>query len=447
MAQRLVEIQRHFLELLGGLRWLMSIDDDSHANLSHVAVDTQLDVTDRLANWGLPQQGGRGVLVDLFRDWREINIPLYIDNRVPVHYIWTPDLQADPRFRSLSPTTLDTCCPTDAVAWAYHSNPAAITSHLADQFLQLRYPMDVPVVKIKAQSKMDNLVVDFEGWRAHPATKRQCHRYLKDLWYVEVPTRSASRRVFYRSRPRVNLYDAYNYVNAPAEESLTIIREIWKFSCCPPPHYRYAPPLATEREFIGNSTIPPDAPVSSLQPLPTPPVFSGNPYSDISDDDEFDDNPISMKSNPYTASLDRMDVDNEGMDNVRPTATTSSEQPRSPFSPSTVNQPCNGAPVPMQLCRHETYSCQLSTRTPRRGSSFAGDRAKTSRVSGQDSGWRGRSRDIPCRRDFVNPISQPTGSNIDWGSPISVDPSVPDLWGQALRESRAGWWSPTVETG
>ena len=122
MAQHLATVQRHFLELLGALRWLMSIDDDMSANLSFVTKDLRMDIQQRLIEWDLPQAYGRGVLVDLSRDWREINIPLYIDNGIPVHYMWTPALQADPRFRSLSPTALNAPCPTHAASWAYSSD-------------------------------------------------------------------------------------------------------------------------------------------------------------------------------------------------------------------------------------------------------------------------------------------------------------------------------------
>jgi hypothetical protein len=203
MAQRLADVQRHFLELLGGLRWLMNIDDDLAANMSFVACDLQLDVEQRLIEWDLPQCYGRGVLVNLLCDWREINIPLYIDDGIPVHYVWTPALQADPHFRSLSPMVLDIPCPNDSVAWAYGSVAAPITTHLADQFLQLRYPLDTPVVKRQLRSKMNNFVVDFEGWKAHDITNLQRQRYLTDLWYIEIPGTSSSRRVFYRNHPRI----------------------------------------------------------------------------------------------------------------------------------------------------------------------------------------------------------------------------------------------------
>jgi hypothetical protein len=292
MAQRLVQVQRHFLELLGALQWLMGIDDDIDANLSYVGKDLALDVEDRMIEWDLPRSSGRGVLVDLHRDWREINIPLYIANGVPVHYIWTPDLQDDPRFRSLSPIALEAPCPGELALWAYRSVQPPITTHLADQFLQLRYPMDTPVEDKKSQNKMDAFVVDFEGWKARSVTNAQRQRYLKDLWYVVVAGPSRSRRIFYRNRPRVNYYDAYNYLNAPPEENLAMIREIWKFSCCPPPFYRYAPPLAMEQEVVGQSTIPVEAPTSSLQPLPPTPIFQGDPYLEMSDDEDWDQAPM-----------------------------------------------------------------------------------------------------------------------------------------------------------
>jgi hypothetical protein len=152
---------------------------------------------------------------------------------------------------------------------------------------------------------MCNFVVDFEGWKARDITNSQRQRYLTDLWYDEVPGTSSSRRVFYRNRPCINYYDKYNYLNAPAEENLNIFREMWKFSFCLPPFCRYSPPSAIEQEVVGESTIPHDAPISSLQPVPPPPS-SGDPYLDDEDSEDSaveDVRTISRTSRPQTYSI------------------------------------------------------------------------------------------------------------------------------------------------
>jgi hypothetical protein len=473
MARRLAEVQRYFLELLGGFRWLMSIDDDLEANLSFVAADLGLDISSRMIDWDLPQSYGRGVLIDLLRDWREINIPHYVENGVPVHYMWNPTLQADPRFRSLSPTALDIHCPDASMAWAFDSTASPITTHFADQFLQLRYPVEIPVEKTKAQNKMDSYVVDFEGWKARPTTNSQRQRYLKDMWYVEVAGQPRSKRIFFRNRPRRNYYDNYNYLNAPAEESLTVIREIWKFSCCPPPFYRYTPPLANERVTVGSNTIPPDAPASSLQPPPPPPpVFSGDPYADMSDDDEWDDRPISTNQYPpYTSSttlstpVSRITphtstssqephskalfgTNKDGMEDITATLTTSST---GPHSLSTPNLRSNEASIRRPSSR-QPYNgkSQSSMSTPRhgsyRGSSFSGERAG-------HSGWK--DRDAMCYRSFQSPATRthnrlagrPQSFSRDrtphqrydpWPPPSPVDPTRADPWDQIDQASAGG---------
>jgi hypothetical protein len=437
MAQRLVEVQRHFLELLGAIRWLMGIDADLDANVSFVAADLALDVKKRLAEWGLPQSYGRGVLIDLCRDWREINIPLYLDNGITVHYMWTPAVQADPRFRSLSPSALDAPCPDGIASWAYSDVNAPITTHLADQFLQLRYPMDTAVERTKAQSKMDSFVVDFEGWKARSVTNAQRQRYLKDLWYVELAGPSRSQRVFYRNRPRVNYYDAYSYLNAPAEENLVMIREIWKFSCCPPPFHRYTPPLAMKQEALGSSTIPVDTPMSSLQALPPPPVFEGNPYQDLSDDDEWDSRAVLATHTPKpsmvcnqavpqdtpTSSLesssrntdlpDRMDINDQEREGVRQTLILTPAYPSSRLSNGrSLN---NESPIrsASHVHRQNMEACRSYTSTTRRGPcrapSFPADK---DRFSGQHSNWKGKRRDSG-RHGYVERVGQHTDNG--WG--------------------------------
>ena len=37
----------------------------------------------------------RGVLCDLERDWPRINIPLYIQNKIPFFYIWNFEARVD----------------------------------------------------------------------------------------------------------------------------------------------------------------------------------------------------------------------------------------------------------------------------------------------------------------------------------------------------------------
>ena len=419
MAQHLATVQRHFLELLGALRWLMSIDDDMSANLSFVTKDLRMDIQQRLIEWDLPQAYGRGVLVDLSRDWREINIPLYIDNGIPVHYMWTPALQADPRFRSLSPTALNAPCPTHAASWAYSSDATPpITSHLCDQFLQLRYPMDIPVDEARTQCKIDNFVVDFEGWKARSITNCQRQRYLSDLWYAEVAgVPSHTRRVFYRNRPRVDYYDAYNYLNAPAPENLTIIREVWKFFCCPVPFHSYLPPISKIEEYVGGYSIPSNAPSWSLQPQPLPPVATGDPYADLEDDDEYMDTSTHLQ---LATSAAVSTLDQGSSDGLVHSTSPSQRWSRTHTSPT--------------LASHDPRS---SRREPTRSSSFAPDRFGLDRAPSHRSARKrnGMVQDVSRGRDTKRPIRPHTDDR-------RGARAQSNSWDQVPRPADAGWNKP-----
>jgi len=312
LQRRFAEIQHSFLDLLGALRWLMVIDDDAENNLNYVAKRLGMaNIETHLIDWHLRESGGRGVLIDLRRDWMEINIPLYLEHGVPVHYIWSPTLQGDPRFRSLSPPVVQATSLHNDANWAYPSSPTPlITDHASDQFLQLRYPPDCPnsVSPGAPKLKLVHRVVDFEGWRPRGITNEMRKRYTEDIWFAEANGVSTEghpfrHRIYYRNRPRHNLYDKYNYLYAPAMENLSVLRKLWKFSCCPQPYFRFVPPLSEVCEPVGDSTIPEDVPAFSLRPVPAAPTpSSGDPYADLEDDDGMEvhfTGPPVLQPQPY----------------------------------------------------------------------------------------------------------------------------------------------------
>jgi len=292
LVQFLTCVQRGFLEILGAIRWLDALDDEADGILGWVTLSVGFDAAKRLEDWMIFQPGGRGVLVDLLRDWREINIALYLEHAVPIHYAWSQTLHNDARFRSLSPLSLD-ASPEDVLSgslpgWAL-SEPTEphLTTFASDQFLQLRHPLNTAVEILKQSAtglKMTNSVVDFEGWKARDVFEQDKHRYLSELWYTEriVQNRvgqAQSRRVFHRYRPIVDRWDHYNYINAPKLENHGLIRELYKFSYCPPPFQRYIPLMSTAAEQVMGPTIPEDAP--SIVPSPELSSIS-DPYTDVS---------------------------------------------------------------------------------------------------------------------------------------------------------------------
>jgi hypothetical protein len=201
------------LEILGAIRWIVAWDDDNEANLGFVRKDVEamgVDLDKRFSEWQLQLPGGRGVLIDLSRDWRDINIALYVDHGIPVHYIWTEELQLDPRFRSLNPTFLgafgEGLLHQPLPDWVERPSTGKplVTTNRADQFLQLYYPPRA-VIKLLSGvkgSKMQDFVVDFEGWKARRVCNEDKKKYMKELWYEETLKKSDghiwSRRTFHR---------------------------------------------------------------------------------------------------------------------------------------------------------------------------------------------------------------------------------------------------------
>lgn len=208
LLQCLCHVQRGFLELLGAIRWIIAWDNDIDTNLGYVKSDVArmgIDLEKKFADWHLRQPGGRGVLIDLARDWMEVNIALYVEHEIPVHYVWTPELQLDPRFRSLSPTFLgvvgEGLLPRPLPNWVERISEPLVTTHRTDQFLQLYYPPCAPV-RLSQAVKVQNFVVDFEGWKPRNIFDAETKRYMTELWFEEVSGKSNgrawSRRIFQR---------------------------------------------------------------------------------------------------------------------------------------------------------------------------------------------------------------------------------------------------------
>ena len=91
--------KRMAVDYLGFLSWWTASISGWDAELDH-------HVATYLAGIQLHRFRKRGVLVDLERDWRHINISNLVRHRVPLAYHWGPALAASPRFTALSPTVL-----------------------------------------------------------------------------------------------------------------------------------------------------------------------------------------------------------------------------------------------------------------------------------------------------------------------------------------------------
>ncbi|KAG1771567.1 hypothetical protein EV702DRAFT_1048920 [Suillus placidus] len=84
---------RFMLSASGYIRWLKAHrqNDIDECLKEHL---TSQDV-ERMLAWRLDQPGGVGVILDLTRDQREMNIGLYLQHDIPIYYPWTLSAAAD----------------------------------------------------------------------------------------------------------------------------------------------------------------------------------------------------------------------------------------------------------------------------------------------------------------------------------------------------------------
>lgn len=294
----LVALIHEFCETCGALKWASAWDPEWHANVGYVAKDlrrAEEEILTQMEGWW--RGGGRGVVLDIERDWREMNISLYLENKIPVIYEWTESLWRDQRFASLSPGCLKAIpCPEPLLlpGWAtVWFTP--ITDHSEDQFLQIRHPYSTPVVSFKGSTQglgqMQVSVIDFEDWKPRPVNKKDASRYFIELWFEELVvemrgSKSLVRRQ-HRCRPRFNTWNTYNYLNAPCEESLHELRECFKFICCPPPLTRYVGPRYDAPEAKTGLTIDPGLPLITMPRPPQGPVSYDDSDSEAEDPKDF----------------------------------------------------------------------------------------------------------------------------------------------------------------
>ena len=128
----------------------------------------------------------RGVLVNWEKDWREINIPNYVQHGVPMAYPWTTSLASIPCFTSLSPHVLRAYEESRlAIGYELHSDDLPdLKDDLSiakkyDQFLQDISGDGRPDPDMEFNEGWCYYVVDFQGWsRRHIPLCIACEYYV-----------------------------------------------------------------------------------------------------------------------------------------------------------------------------------------------------------------------------------------------------------------------------
>ena len=169
--------KRTAVDYLGFLSWWNSSVLRWDANLDHQAVAV-------IRELGLHRFRKRGVLIDLERDWQEINLPNLLRHQVPIAYFWSPTLAALPRFTGLSPHVLVTY---DALRRSlarelYSNDLPDLASDFAvierfDHYFQDACIEGRPDPDAVFDDDWSYYVVDFQGWSQRQIPLRVARHY------------------------------------------------------------------------------------------------------------------------------------------------------------------------------------------------------------------------------------------------------------------------------
>ncbi|KAH7917881.1 hypothetical protein BV22DRAFT_1135037 [Leucogyrophana mollusca] len=212
----------------------------------------------------------KGVLVNLWKDWRTINIPLWVAVGVPVCFPWTEAEVAHPRFFQLSPTCLQASA-LDILPSYLVLKQAMDTEY--DEFLQAIRPPKTSSFGLIQGKKATNLwVIDFEGWRRRPINKQEARRFAAS-WYCHesVDDRYSVHRTFYRYIPRKNAPDCSTSDPFDSENEYHV-RERCRFGFSPRPGRYFDEMGVEELEDVGPVSSP-----STSAAAPTTPAASALP--------------------------------------------------------------------------------------------------------------------------------------------------------------------------
>jgi hypothetical protein len=236
----LAVVQRGFLDGLAYFCWVQTVFEDKLC---------AANIPNRIAQKSEPwmpylSREKTGYLFDLSKHWREINLGYYVAKDIPVHYMWTPQLQADPRFARLSPTFL---CAHDQlldnssyIATMIVAPLPTATMRNYDQWLQTIIPQEKP--NALASRTKNHFIIDFEGWtRRSVPTKKLRPIYASKFFYRDLPALSGATRIYYRYRPVVTTLSSYedeedddDYGDDETEDA-NVVRERYKFLHGPVP--------------------------------------------------------------------------------------------------------------------------------------------------------------------------------------------------------------------
>jgi hypothetical protein len=216
---------RFMLSASGYIRWLKAHRPDDMVRCLEGRLTSQ-DV-ERMQDWRLDQPGGVGVILDLTRDRREMNMGLYLRHHIPVYYPWNLSAAADSAFYRLSPSYL--------LSQDAYPETSSIPSPNVDFFFQPMSPgRRGSAVTAPKLPPLTHQVLDFQGWIPRSISGKAARGCFQSFYFEEYlldgDLTQSYLRIYHRFRPNVTLKPA----RLAPDSSDICIRERWKFDHAPP---------------------------------------------------------------------------------------------------------------------------------------------------------------------------------------------------------------------
>ncbi|KAF7979556.1 hypothetical protein HWV62_41826 [Athelia sp. TMB] len=224
----------YYLDMIAFYRWVREAMDEE---LIYRGFDSDYPPQEEWTRWmKLPTIG---YLIDLHGDWRTHNLPMWKEHRVPVHYIWNEDVEANERFRMWDPARLqardETPVGSSSRIPSNSGRDETMNGWAADAWMQLRSP-------IRETSRKESnagdprtwsyAIVDFEGWQERPITaQRDIDLFTRIFVYDDKPEGYEPHRTFYRWRHTAGEATDVLLLSLPEPHRQTdrFLRETYKF--------------------------------------------------------------------------------------------------------------------------------------------------------------------------------------------------------------------------
>ncbi|KDR65083.1 hypothetical protein GALMADRAFT_82296 [Galerina marginata CBS 339.88] len=236
------DVKRSILDHVGWLRWLRAVLPEVSGKMpSRMASRFETTCDMRLPS--------RGIILDLTRDWTEVNVSLLLTYKVPIYYMWGLEERMEERLSKLNPHLIALAPQDDRVVFTDEERDeaweqAASNSTRFDNYFQPRYP-STPISHESYESDAVFYVIDFVGWKRRNLHPRADPDLYSAAFDFQTTTESNQTTVtFWRWRKKTSSFALRSPTteeddNILYSDSERTIRELYKFEYAPTKELKY----------------------------------------------------------------------------------------------------------------------------------------------------------------------------------------------------------------